>query len=92
MSLCDACKAQSDAWLDYRITKPVKIASGAAYDDTLAGVADARKARFEEWRSTIRSQQAAIKRICEEQHQDGLEAPSTPAVDQSRPLLQIEIA
>jgi hypothetical protein len=47
----------------------VKISSGASRDDTTAGVADARRARYEEWRRLIQQQQAAIKRICERDHQ-----------------------
>ena len=68
-ALCDDCKRQHDAWLDYRLPSRLKIASGAAYDDTAKGVADARRGRFEQWRNLIRAQQAAIRRICEEQHQ-----------------------
>ncbi|CQD07356.1 hypothetical protein BN970_01387 [Mycolicibacterium conceptionense] len=69
MTLCDPCQAKSDAWLDYRLPRQPKIASGASRDDTLAGVTDARTSRFEQWRKTIRDQQTAIKKICEEQHQ-----------------------
>ena len=70
MRLCAPCQAQSDGWLDYRATSPVKIASGASRDDTVAGVADARRARHESWANLIRDQQAAIRRICENQHQE----------------------
>lgn len=69
MALCDLCRTKHDAWLDYRVSPTVKIASGAFRDDTLPGVKDARTARYEQWRKTIRDQQALIARICEEQHQ-----------------------
>ncbi|WP_179475353.1 hypothetical protein [Mycolicibacterium vinylchloridicum] len=68
MTLCDECQAKSDKWLDYRVPRQLKISSGAAYDDTAAGVADARKARYGQWRTTIREQQQAIRRICQERH------------------------
>ena len=62
--MCAACQAQHDAWLDYRLPPPVKIASGSSRDDTVAGVADARKARLQEWRDTINRQQALIRAQC----------------------------
>lgn len=67
--LCPSCKAESDAWLDYRLPRRLKIASGAAYDDTVRGVRDNRKARYEEWRNTILLHRDLIKRICEAKHQ-----------------------
>ncbi|MFV8242194.1 hypothetical protein [Mycolicibacterium peregrinum] len=69
MTLCDLCRPKHDAWLDYRLPRQPKIASGASRDDTLAGVKDAWTGRFEQWRKTIRDQQALIARLCEEQHQ-----------------------
>lgn len=68
MSLCTPCQAKHDAWLDYRLPRTVKIASRASRDDTLEGVNDAQTARFQLWRDTIRDQQAAIKKLCEETH------------------------
>ncbi|AGM13275.1 hypothetical protein PBI_NEWMAN_78 [Mycobacterium phage Newman] len=64
MKLCAACQAASDKWLDYRITPSIKIASGAARDDTVEGVRDARAAHFQEWRDTINRQQALIRKQC----------------------------
>lgn len=65
MSLCGPCREASDAWLDYKITPALKIASGAARDDTAAGLADRRRARYEEWKATITRQQALIRAQCE---------------------------
>ena len=64
-ALCGPCQAASDAWLDYRLTPSIKIASGSSRDDTVAGVADARKARHQEWKDTINRQQAIIRAQCE---------------------------
>lgn len=69
MTLCSPCQLASDAWLDYRVNPPLKIASGSSRDDTAAGVADGLRARYEEWRNTIRNQQALIQKLCTEQHQ-----------------------
>lgn len=63
------CREASDKWLDYRVTPGVKIASGASRDDTPAGVADARRARYEAWRNTIQNQQDLIRKICADKHQ-----------------------
>jgi len=79
MSLCDECQAKSQSWLDYRVAPRLKIASGASRDDTAAGVADARRGRFDQWRTTVRDQQALIKSICEERHQ----RPSLLGADQA---------
>lgn len=68
MTLCNSCRAKSDAWLDYRVPTTLKIASGSSRDDTPAGVVDARRARYESWQNTIRQQQALIRRICSESH------------------------
>ncbi|MUM06200.1 hypothetical protein FZI93_15120 [Mycobacterium sp. CBMA361] len=69
MTLCDACKQKSEAWLDYRLPRSVKIASGASRDDTTAGVSDAQRGRFDKWRKTISEQHDLIQRICEKNHQ-----------------------
>lgn len=62
--MCATCQAQHDAWLDYRLPAGVKIASGASRDETVAGVADARAARLQEWRDTINRQQTMIRTQC----------------------------
>ena len=62
--MCATCQARHDDWLDYRLPTRVKIASGASRDDTVAGVAEARKVRFQEWRDTINRQQALIRSQC----------------------------
>lgn len=62
--MCAECRAKHDAWLDYRLSPTVKIASGASRDDTVAGLADRRRARFQEWKGTINRQQALIRAQC----------------------------
>ena len=66
--MCAACQARHDAWLDYRLPAGVKIASGSTRDDTVAGVADTRAARFQEWRDTINRQQKMIRDQCIGRH------------------------
>lgn len=66
--LCPSCRADRDAWLRYRPTYPIKIASGASRDDTVAGVLDNRRARAESTYQLIRDQIALIHRICAAKH------------------------
>lgn len=90
MTLCAPCKKKSDGWLDYRVSPSLKIASGASRDDTPAGVADARRARYDTWRNTIRTQQELIRRLCAEQHQ-AVEAPSSQYTLDSVPVLHSKV-
>lgn len=67
--LCGPCRATSDAWL--HDTKPsthvrpgVSFVSHAAYDDTPAGAAANTRARWEQWRDLVRTQQAMIATNC----------------------------
>jgi len=62
--LCAQHAEESAAWLDYRITPGIRIGAGASRDDTVAGVRDRQRMRFEDWRSTITFQQDLIRRIC----------------------------
>jgi hypothetical protein len=64
--LCPPCSAARTAWLDYRLPPVLGIAhgSGAPYDVSVAGIRDRRRARFEEWRSTIRFHMDLIARQC----------------------------
>lgn len=74
MSLCRACRAESDRWLDTTpaILRPgvsITYGSGAAYDSTPAGVRDNTRARYEDWRRLVREQMARIREQCQrEQH------------------------
>jgi hypothetical protein len=63
-SLCDKCRAEWEAWLDYREPRQVQIVTFAAYDATPAGVADNRRARDERRRETVLFHQKLIVRIC----------------------------
>lgn len=65
--LCDACRAESDAWLDTRpseVYPNVGITSGAAYDDTATGAAERNSGRWKAWRDLIRSQRELIRAGC----------------------------
>ena len=66
---CPPCRALADKWLYSNPARVlgggVRIASGAAYDDTAAGVADNRRGRYEQWRRLVREQIALIVEGCE---------------------------
>jgi hypothetical protein len=64
--LCPSCREARSVWLDYRLPPPRGFAhgSGAPYDVSAAGIRDARKARFDEWRSTVRFHMDLIARTC----------------------------
>lgn len=74
MSLCPDCYTKDQGWLMYKPLRrdkrwgPIKIASGAAYDDTPRGVADNLKRRADDAYDLIRFQRALIAQICQEQH------------------------
>lgn len=70
-ALCPSCRADRDAWLRYRPVYPIKIASGASYDDSVAGVMANRQARADATYQLIRDQIALIERICATQHHTG---------------------
>jgi hypothetical protein len=73
VTLCAACSAESVAWLD---TSPATLlprlgiayGSGAAYDNTLAGVVERRRMRHEEWAALVRRQRALIVAGCAAGH------------------------
>ncbi len=54
MSLCPSHRHEADAWLDYRARRPLRISSGAAYDETPAGVRDAYRRAYCEWKTLVR--------------------------------------
>jgi hypothetical protein len=73
VTLCAACSAESEAWLD---TSPATVlprlgiayGSGAAYDVSLAGVIERRRARHAEWAALVRRQRALIVSGCAAGH------------------------
>ncbi len=66
---CTPCRTEQDRWYD---TTPQQMFPGlgfvmqasAAYDLTPRGVADRRRIRWEQWRDTVRFQQALIATAC----------------------------
>lgn len=66
MTVCTRCRAERDAWLDYRLPPVLGIAygSGAPYDVSPAGIRDRQRSRFEEWRSTVNFNRDLIARTC----------------------------
>lgn len=75
--LCGPCRAARQRWLDYRPPLPLSITygSGAAYDASPRGINDARRARFEHWRETIRWHQQQIDALCALGNHVALERP-----------------
>lgn len=69
--LCDTCRAEFDRWYDYRLDRPAPFTSQSNYDRIPEGVADNRRAGYEQWRDTVRYQQDLIRQHCAEQHQQG---------------------
>lgn len=73
MPLCEACRDESDRWLD---TKPSEVmpsfgiayGSGAAYDSTAAGIRDNNSARWKAWRELVVQQRRAIRAACAADH------------------------
>jgi hypothetical protein len=66
--LCDKHLAGWNAWTDnYPFVLPLRINSGASGDDTVKGVVARKKRAIEDWKETIRFQQALIRRICASQ-------------------------
>lgn len=61
--VCLACTRAQAAWYDYR-PSPAGVSGSTAYDVSLAGIADARRARYNRWRYTVRTQQALIAAAC----------------------------
>lgn len=65
MTLCPDCRKASDDWLDYRPVHPIRIATVAT---SARWVIEAQKARAEDTRNLIRSQQKLIADICAANH------------------------
>ena len=67
--LCLECRKKYDAWLSAPMSRSgIRIANGAAYDDTLPGLLDKRRARADAHWKLVRQQTQAIKQICEKKH------------------------
>jgi hypothetical protein len=81
VALCGPCSGARARWLDYRLPPSppllVVIGSGGVRD-----VEERRKARFDDWRRTIRQQQAHIAELCAR----GVHAGSTGAPSPSASL------
>jgi hypothetical protein len=81
--LCGPCQAERDRWLD---TTPATLiprpgfahGSGAAYDVSAAGMAERRRARYEEWRRTVRHGREMVAVACRAGHH------AEPRVDTSQ--------
>lgn len=76
MRLCADCQTVTDKWMFN--TSPLthsgrglRIASGAAYDDTPAGVSTNRRHRVADWKHLVNTQIRAIRDICARTHQPG---------------------
>lgn len=68
MRLCEPCAEESSRWLDYRAPRTARFASGSRRDDDPAGVTDNLRGRFDDWRATVRGQQALIREHCMREH------------------------
>ncbi|AXN53491.1 hypothetical protein HOT82_gp077 [Gordonia phage Ronaldo] len=68
-ALCEECREARSGWLNYHPTYPIKIASGASYDDSVKGVVANRNSRAKETYDLIRRQCSLIERICFLKHQ-----------------------
>lgn len=64
--MCEPCGLAWQAWMDYRLPprRGFTFGAGVAYDTSIAGIRDNRKARFEEWRDTVRHQTALVETLC----------------------------
>ena len=66
MKLCQPCRAEADAWLEYRPhVLGLTIHEKATRDTTKQGVRDRNAAKLSEWRETVRFQRALIAKACE---------------------------
>lgn len=64
--MCEKHQAQYDKWLDYKPTRTVTLAYSSAYDSTTKGMVDRSRGKANETYALIRTQRAAIKKLCEE--------------------------
>lgn len=67
--LCRPCSAESARWLDTRPSTllprlSLAYGSGAAYDASLAGIAERRRARHDEWAALVRVQRQLVAVGC----------------------------
>ena len=67
MQHCPPCSASWQAWLEWRLLPaPIVLCSP---NRTVREIAASQEARYQEWRSTVRTQQDLIHRICAARHQ-----------------------
>jgi hypothetical protein len=73
MGICNECRGAQDKWLDTgpQMLRGIRIASGAAYDDTAGGAPANRNNRVDDWRRLVNFQTALIARTCATQHPAG---------------------
>lgn len=63
--LCPSCRAESDAWLEFRPrVLGLTIHEKATRDTTKQGVRDRNAAKAAEWRELVRFQRSLIARTC----------------------------
>ena len=63
--MCDACQEKSNAWLDYKISRPIQLIS---IGNSVKAVQANQTARYQEWKETIDFAQAHIREICAKNH------------------------
>ena len=64
-TLCPPCRAESDAWLEFRPrVLGLTIHEKATRDTTKQGVRDRNAAKAAEWRGLVRFQRSLIARTC----------------------------
>ena len=88
--LCRPCAGERERWLDYRLP-PASLGyitqAVAGYDLTAAGIGDRRKARFAQWRNTVRFQQRLITSQC----LAGIHAAAQPSPRPPVIVVQLEL-
>lgn len=86
-ALCAACRPKWLAWLDYRLTPPIRI--HAIGEDNTRAQRDRRNARFEEWRNTILFQQQLIADACASSHAPARQTPDIPTIAEQMHLFDL---
>lgn len=77
-------------WTDTKPSSGFSFAygSGAAYDASIAGIRDARRARYEAWRRLVNRQIEMIRAAClAEGHGDAREIPAVEVAEVPSSLL-----
>jgi hypothetical protein len=87
---CRTCCDEINRWSD---TKPISsfsfaYGSGAAYDVSLPGIRDARRARYETWRRLVNRQIAMVRAAClAECHEEVQDSPAVELAEVDPSLL-----